>query len=96
MSSVRDERGEVGSLGPAELSRDEAIESADGTSLGLDLGEATVEVAAYSFAVAEPGDVTPEAVQRCFATDDVVNAARSARNHLSRGARQPWVDGGCP
>ena len=48
--------GEVGSQCAVELAGDEAFEAADGFFFGLALGEAAVQVAAGSFAVAEPDD----------------------------------------
>ena len=56
MSSTGCEGGEVGSEGAVELSGDEAFEVADGVFFGFALGDAAVEVAAGSFAVAEPDD----------------------------------------
>jgi len=56
MSSAGGEGGEVGSEGAVELSGDEAFEAADGFFFGLAFGEAAVQVAAGSLAVAEPDD----------------------------------------
>lgn len=56
MSSAGCEGGEIGAKGAVELSGDEALEAADGFFLGLALSDAAVEVAAGSFAVAEPDD----------------------------------------